>query len=160
LGGIEIEFPYAARDAKSGLNVEAGVHTVDGATALAYARSRSYEELRDGAWVAQGGGDIARAARQREVLTKIIGEASSVSGIIRSPLVVSAVGSHLTGDSDLSLFVLAQTGWAMRSAAETDSVTLPVVGTEEGGVSYLVRAEPAASEVLAAFSAGEPLPTP
>jgi LCP family protein required for cell wall assembly len=160
LGGIEIEFPYAARDAKSGLNVEAGVHTVDGATALAYARSRSYEELRDGAWVAQGGGDIARAARQREVLTKIIGEASSVSGIIRSPLVVSAVGSHLTADSDLSLFVLAQTGWAMRSAAETDSVTLPVVGTEEGGVSYLVRAEPAASEVLAAFSAGEPLPTP
>jgi LCP family protein required for cell wall assembly len=160
LGGIEIEFPYAARDAKSGLNVEAGVHTVDGATALAYARSRSYEELRDGAWVAQGGGDIARAARQREVLTKIIGEASSVSGIIRSPLVVSAVGSHLTADSDLSLFVLAQTGWAMRSAAETDSVTLPVVGTEEGGVSYLVRDEPAASEVLSAFSAGQPLPTP
>jgi LCP family protein required for cell wall assembly len=160
LGGIEIEFPYAARDAKSGLNVEAGVHTVDGATALAYARSRSYEELRDGAWVAQGGGDIARAARQREVLTKIIGEASSVSGIIRSPLVVSAVGSHLTADSDLSLFVLAQTGWAMRSAAETDSVTLPVVGTEEGGVSYLVRDEPAASEVLSAFSEGQPLPTP
>jgi hypothetical protein len=94
------------------------------------------------------------------VLTKIIGEASSVSGIIRSPLVVSAVGSHLTADSDLSLFVLAQTGWSMRSAAETDSVTLPVVGTEEGGVAYLVRAEPAASEVLAAFSAGQPLPTP
>ena len=160
LGGIEIEFPYAARDAKSGLNVEAGVHTVDGATALAYARSRSYEELRDGAWVTQGGGDIARAGRQREVLTKIIGETSSVSGIIRSPLVVRAVGSHLTADSDLSLFVLAQTGWSMRSAAETDSVTLPVVGTEEGGVSYLVRAEPAASEVLAAFSAGQPLPTP
>jgi LCP family protein required for cell wall assembly len=160
LGGIEIEFPYAARDAKSGLNVEAGVHTVDGATALAYARSRSYEEFRDGAWVGQGGGDIARAARQREVLTKIIGEASSVSGIIRSPLVINAVGSHLTADSDLSLFVLAQTGWSMRSAAETDSVTLPVVGTEEGGVAYLVRAEPAASEVLAAFSAGQPLPTP
>ena len=160
LGGIEIEFPYAARDAKSGLNVEAGIHNVDGATALAYARSRSYEEFRDGAWVAQGGGDIARAARQREVLTKIIGEASSVSGMVRSPLVVSAVGSHLTADSDLSVFVLAKTGWSMRSAAETDSVTLPVVGSEEGGVSYLVRSEPAASEVLSAFSAGQPLPTP
>jgi len=160
LGGIEIEFPYAARDGKSGLNVEAGVHNVDGATALAYARSRSYEEFRDGAWVAQAGGDIARAARQREVLTKIIGEASSVSGMVRSPMVVTAVGSHLTADSDLSVFILAQTGWSMRSAAETDSVTLPVVGAEEGGVSYLVRSEPAASEVLAAFIAGQPLPTP
>lgn len=161
LGGIELDFPFPARDAKSGLNVEAaGTQTVDGATALAYARSRSYEEFQDGVWVAQPGGDIARAARQREVLTEIMGKVSSPSGLIRSPLVVSAVGSHLTADSDLSLFTLAQTGWAMRSAAETDSVTLPVVGAEEGGVAYLVRDEPAASEVLGAFAAGQPLPVP
>lgn len=160
LGGIELDFPFAARDAKSGLNVEAGIQTVDGATALAYARSRSYEEFRDGQWVAQGGGDIARAARQREVLTKIMSEASSVSGLVRSPLVLSAVGSHLTADSDLSLFTLAGTGWAMRSAGDTDSVTLPVVGAEESGVSYLVRDEPAASEVLTAFAARQPLPAP
>jgi LCP family protein required for cell wall assembly len=158
LGGIELEFPYAARDAKSGLNVDAGTQTVDGATALAYARSRSYEELRDGDWVAQGGGDVARAARQREVLTNIMGEASSVSGMVRSPLVLSAVGSHLVADSDLTLFTLVKTGWAMRSAGATDSVTLPVVGTEEGGVSYLVRDEPAASDVLGAFVSGQPLP--
>ncbi|MGH8951539.1 MAG: LCP family protein [Acidimicrobiia bacterium] len=160
LGGIEIEFPYASRDAKSGLNVEAGVQNVDGATALAYARSRSLEEFRDGAWVAQGGGDIARAARQREVLTKIMAETSSVSGLVRSPLVVTAVGSHLTADSGLDLFTLARTGWAMRSAGITESVTLPVLFAEEGGVSYLVRDEPAASNVLAAFTAGQPLPAP
>jgi LCP family protein required for cell wall assembly len=160
LGGIELDFPHPARDAKSGLDVEAGTQIVDGATALAYARSRSYEELRDGEWVGQGGGDVARAARQREVLTEIMGEASSVSGMVRSPLVLSAVGSHLIADSDLTLFTLARTGWAMRSAEETDSMTLPVVGAEEGGVSYLVRDEPAASDVLAAFSAGLPLPTP
>jgi len=160
LGGIELEFPYPARDVKSGLEIEAGTYTVDGATALAYARSRSYEELKDGEWVAQGGGDIARAARQREVLTKIIGEASSVSGMIRSPLVLGAVGSHLTADSELTLLTLVGTGWSMRSASETDSVTLPVQGAEEGGVSYLVRAEPAATEVLEAFAARRPLPAP
>jgi LCP family protein required for cell wall assembly len=159
LGGIELDFPYPARDAKSGLEVDAGTQTVDGATALAYARSRSYEELIDGEWVGQGGGDIARAARQREVLTKIMSEASSVSGLVRSPLVLGAVGSHLTADSDLTLVILGRTGWAMRSAGETDSVTLPVVGTEEGGVSYLVRDEPAATEVLDAFSARQPLPS-
>ncbi|MGH8916333.1 MAG: LCP family protein, partial [Acidimicrobiia bacterium] len=160
LGGIEIEFPYPARDVKSGLEVEAGTHTVDGATALAYARSRSYEELKDGEWVAQGGGDIARAARQREVLTKIMAETSSVSGLVRTPLVLGAVGSHLTADSELTLLTLARTGWSMRSAGETDSVTLPVVGSNEGGVSYLVRDEPAATEVLDAFAAGRPLPAP
>jgi anionic cell wall polymer biosynthesis LytR-Cps2A-Psr (LCP) family protein len=109
--------------------------------------------------VAQGGGDIARAARQREVLTKIMAEASSVSGLVRSPWVMGAVGSNLTADSNLSLFTLAATGWAMRSASDTDSVTLPVFGVEEGGVSYLVRDEPAATEVLDAFAGQLPLPT-
>ena len=159
VGGIELDIPYPARDAKSGLDIAAGTQTVDGATALAYARSRSYEELRDGEWVAQGGGDIERAARQREVLTKIMAEASSVSGLVRSPWVMGAVGSNLTADSNLSLFTLAATGWAMRSASETDSVPLPVTGVEEGGISYLVRDEPAATEVLEAFSAKRPLPT-
>ena len=40
LGGIELDIPYPVRDAKSGLNLDAGVQTVDGATALvAYAES-------------------------------------------------------------------------------------------------------------------------
>ena len=158
LGGIELDIPYPARDTKSGLEIDAGVQTVDGATALAYARSRSYEELRDGEWVAQGGGDVARAARQREVLTKMMAGASSPSGLIRSPLVVTAIGSHMTGDSGLTIFDLARTGWTMRGANVTESMTLPVVGAEEGGVSYLVRDDPAATEVLNAFAAGQPLP--
>jgi LCP family protein required for cell wall assembly len=158
LGGIELDFPYPARDAKSGLNVDAGTQTVDGATALAYARSRSYEELQDGSWVSQGGGDIARTARQRDVLLVIIEKASSPSGLLRSPLVITAVGSHLTADSDLTLFNLAGTGWAMRSAGETDAVTLPVTGSNEDGVSYLVRQDPAATNVVNAFLAKQPFP--
>jgi LCP family protein required for cell wall assembly len=160
LGGIELDVPYAARDNKSGLVLEPGVQKVNGATALAYARSRSYEEFRNGQWVAQGGGDIARAARQREVLTKMMAGAASPSGLIRSPLVVTAVGSHLTADSELTIFDLARTGWDMRSAGVTESMTLPVFGSEEGGVSYLVRDDPAATEVLNAFSARQPLPVP
>jgi hypothetical protein len=72
--------------------------------------------------------------------------------------VIGAVGSHLTADSDLTLFRLGRTGWSMRSAGETDAVTLPVTGSNEGGVSYLVRSEPAATEVLDAFAARRPLP--
>lgn len=158
LGGIELHFPHPARDAKSGLDVGAGTKTVDGSTALAYARSRSYEELRDGSWVSEGGGDIARAARQRQVLLEIIETASSPSGVIRSPMVVSAVGSHLTADSGLTLLNLARTGWSMRSASDTDTAILPVRGSNEGGVAYLVRSEPAATEMLEAFAAKRPLP--
>jgi anionic cell wall polymer biosynthesis LytR-Cps2A-Psr (LCP) family protein len=110
--------------------------------------------------VAQGGGDIARAARQREVLTKMMAEASSPAGLARSPLVVTAIGSHLTADSGLTLFDLARTGWDMRSAGITESMTLPVYFAEEGGVSYLIRDDPAAADALNAFGAGQPLPVP
>lgn len=160
LGGIELDFPSAARDLKSGLDVEAGTQTVDGATALAYARSRSYEEFRDGQWVGEGAGDLARTGRQREVLLKIMKEASSISGLVRSPLVMGAVGSYLTADSGTNVFKLARTGWAMRSASETDSVALPVQISNEGGVSFVVRAEPAATAVIDAFLSGLPLPSP
>jgi LCP family protein required for cell wall assembly len=157
LGGIELDFPYPARDLKSGLDVSAGVHNVDGATALAYVRSRSYEENRDGSWVGSGGGDIARAERQREVLLRIMEKASSPATLLRSPVIISAVGSHLSADSDVNLFILARTAWGMRFAGETDAATLPVTGSSEGGVAYLVKVEPNASEMLAAFAAGEPL---
>lgn len=159
LGGIELDFPYAARDLKSGLAVEAGTQVVDGATALAYARSRTYEEFRDGEWVGEGSGDIARTARQREVLMKIMSKASSVSGVARSPLLLSAVGAYMTADSGTNVFALARTGWAMQTASATDSVALPVQISEEGGVSYVVRVEPAATAVIDAFVAKVPLPS-
>lgn len=159
VGGIELDFPAPARDEKSGLSIEEpGTRVVDGATALAYARSRSYQELRDGEWQSVGGGDIERAGRQREVLLKILDQASSPEGIVRSPAVLNQVTSNLTADSSVSPLLLLRTGWAFRSADETEAVTLPVVGASENGVSYVVRDEPAATEVLEAFAAGRPLP--
>ena len=158
LGGIELDFPYPARDLKSGLDVPAGTRTVNGATALAYVRSRSYEETQDGSWVSSGGGDIARAERRREVLLRIMEKASSPATLVRSPVIITAVGSHLTADSDVNLFILARTAWGMRFAGETDAATLPVTGSTEGGVAYVVKVEPDATEMLNAFAAGRPLP--
>ena len=87
-------------------------------------------------------------------------EASSLSGLLRSPLLISAVGSYVTADSATNVFRLARTGWAMRAAAATDSVSLPVEISNEGGVSYVVPVEPAATAAVAAFLAGQPLSTP
>lgn len=159
LGGIELDFPNPARDLKSGLLVEEpGTQIVDGATALAYARSRTFEELIDGNWQSTSGGDIARTGRQREVLLEILGKASSPSGIIRSPMVVNQVTGNLTVDESVTPMLLARTAWGFRSAGATQAVTLPVVGSTEGGVSYVVRSEPGATEVLEAFAAGRRLP--
>ena len=59
LGGVTIAFDYPARDVKSGLDIEAGVHTLNGAEALAYARSRTYQELQNGSWVGVEADDLA-----------------------------------------------------------------------------------------------------
>lgn len=158
LGGIELDFPYPARDRKSGLLVEtAGTQVVDGATALAYARSRHYEELRDGEWVDAEGGDIARTRRQREVLIQIMDKGSSPGGLARGPLALTAVGSHMTADSSTSIFGLLKLGLAMRTASITESASLPVRTSNEGGVSYVVAAEPEATAMLEAFAAGQPI---
>ncbi|MGH8923426.1 MAG: LCP family protein [Acidimicrobiia bacterium] len=159
LGGIELEFPFPARDLISGLLVEvAGTHTVNGAAALAYARSRGYEELRDGSWVLEAAGDIARTGRQRQVLLQIMRKASSPTGLARSPLVMLTAASHLKSDSRTSVFDLAKLGWGMATTSETDSATLPVQISNEGGVSYVVPIPPA-DQVLAAFLNRQPLPS-
>lgn len=159
LGGIELSFPAPARDLKSGLEVPtAGTQTVDGSTALAYARSRSYQELRNGEWTSVDGGDIARTGRQRELLEKIIAKASSPAGMIRSPAVVANVTGNLTVDSTVDAPALVKMAWRFRSAGDTQAVTLPVVGSTEGGVSYVVRSEPAAAELIDAFADGRALP--
>jgi LCP family protein required for cell wall assembly len=157
LGGIELDFPYPARDINSNLSVEqAGIQTVDGATALAYARSRGYEELRDGVWTGEAAGDIARTGRQRQVLLEILDKASSPIGLVRSPLVMVAAADHLATDSRTSVIDLGELGWAMRGATTTESMSLPVEISNEGGVSYVV-AVPPATDVLTAFQNKQPM---
>ncbi len=159
VGGIELDIPHPARDLKSGLEIDAGSQTVDGATALAYARSRQYEEFRDGEWVPQGGGDPGRTSRQREVMLQVLAKVGSPEVLLRTPGLVTAVSSNLTADDGLSLWDLLRTGVAMRFAGETDTVSLPVVSAPENGVAYVTRNEPEASDMIGAFLDGRPLET-
>ena len=157
LGGIELEFPYPARDLNSGLLVEAtGTVNIGGSAALAYARSRGYEEFQDGEWVSSNAGDIARTGRQRQVLLQILSKASSPAGLIRSPLVAVAAAQNLSADSSTNVAELGELALALRGASITDSITLPVAISNEGGVSYVVAVPPAA-DVLAAFANRQPL---
>ena len=85
-GGIDIDFPYDARDDKSGLSVSAGTTTIDGATAVAFVRSRSYQELHDGSWVSIEADDIGRTGRQQVALKALVAKIVSPSGLTRIPV--------------------------------------------------------------------------
>ena len=156
LGGIEIAFPYAARDAKSGLDVAAGSQTLDGGEALAYARSRSYQEYRNGSWVSVDANDIGRTARQQEVVRAIMAELKQPSSITEAGSVASAMADHMTIDSGLANASVGALAWEFKGILSGDfiGVTLPTKGATIEGKSVVVAVEPDASEVLTAFRSG------
>lgn len=160
LGGITKTFDNPARDLKSGLNVDAGIIVMDGETALAYARSRSYQELINGSWVSVDGSDIGRTHRQQEVLLLMFDQATSPSSAFSLPGFASTFAEQITADAGFTPAVMIDLGRATMSLSsnEIETMTLPVTGSTEGGVAYVVRVEPDATAVLDAFIAGTPFP--
>lgn len=162
LGGIELTFPYPARDLSSGLDVDAGTQTVDGATALAYARSRKYQEYRDGQWVGVDANDIGRTQRQQTVVKAIITKLKSPASVVEAGDIAGAMARHMTIDANLADASLARLAWDFRGllTGAIDGVTLPVDGATRGGASVVVAREPDASQVVADFLAGAVVEAP
>lgn len=156
LGGIQLAFPYPARDSKSGLQVDGGTQTLDGKMALAYARSRSYQEYRDGSWVSVDANDFGRSARQQEVIRAIMGKLRSPSSITEAGDVARTMSRYVTIDSRLAGSSVASLAWDLRGilGGNVQGTTLPATGRSVNGASVLVPKEPEASQVLANFRAG------
>jgi LCP family protein required for cell wall assembly len=159
LGGVTIDFPFAARDLKSGLEVPAGRQRLGGAMALAYARSRSYQEFQDGRWTSVDANDIGRTHRQQQLILAIVAEAKHPSTITESGGLIESLGRFLTVDAALDQDALIELVWSMRSLNPSDieSVTYPTVTRTIDGGSYQLPEEPEAGAILAAFVAGKSL---
>ena len=155
LGGVELNFPYPARDLKSHLDVEAGLQLVDGKTALAYARSRQYQEQRDGTWVSVDADDLGRIGRQQSLIFAMLAAAKrlSVFDMFSVSRVIRAVGRHLLIDSRLSDRQLVEFVLEARKLDREDIeiVALPVFERREDDVSYLVANGEAAEAVYRSF---------
>ncbi|MDE0138507.1 MAG: LCP family protein [bacterium] len=153
LGGVEITFAYPARDLKSGLDVDAGVQLLDGKEALAYARSRGYQERRGNAWVSIDANDLGRIRRQQSLLFAMLESAKRWTIVFDIPAVLRAAGEHLVIDAGLDTQRLLELGWAARNlnGGNIQVYSLPVWESTENGVYYLHPREPEATEVLAAF---------
>ncbi len=156
LGGIELWFPYPARDLKSGLDVDAGTQRLDGDTALAYARSRKYQELQNGTWVSVNANDIGRTERQQEVVRAIAAELKRPSSITEAGDIAAALAQNMTIDSTLASSSVADLAWTFKGilAGSIDGATLPTYGKNIDGRSVVIADEPDAGTVLANFRAG------
>jgi LCP family protein required for cell wall assembly len=159
LGGVEICVDFATRDVNTGLNItEPGCHILDGVQALAYARSRHYEEYRDGKWHEDPGSDISRTKRQQQFVNLAL--RTALARIKVDPFaagrLVTAIGSSLRVDDELDPISAAA---SLRSAVDSGIATfsLPVVGKTIGGNAVLVLGD-GADAVLAYFRGDGPAP--
>ncbi|HEX2152690.1 MAG TPA: LCP family protein [Acidimicrobiia bacterium] len=159
LGGVEMTFTNAARDAKSHLDVPAGSVTLDGYQALAYARSRSYQELQGDSWRSVDANDLGRTERQQALVMAILGRLKRPSTLTEAGDIVASIAQHMTVDASLADSSLIELAFSLRGLDATDleTATIPTVGETRNGASVQVLDQPAADAMLVSFRTGDPL---
>jgi LCP family protein required for cell wall assembly len=159
IGGVHLDFPHAARDINSGLSVEAGRQLLDGQEALAFARSRQYEELQGDEWVNVDADDFGRTRRQQQLILAILAELKTPSTLTETGAIVGSFAQHLTVDSALAESSLVELAFAMRglSATKIETATLPGYIDDFEGKSVVRMSHPQADNMIVAFAGGEPL---
>jgi LCP family protein required for cell wall assembly len=157
IGGVYLDFPYPARDANSGLSVDAGYQLLDGSQALAYARSRHFQELRDGDWVSVDADDIGRTGRQQNLILAILGAVKTPSSITEAGSIVGGFAQHLTVDSAFARSSLVELAFRMRSISgqKIETATLPVYLDTYNEMSIVRMQHPEADDVIAHFASGQ-----
>ena len=159
LGGVELDLPFPARDGKSGLDVDAGRQVLDGYQALAFARSRSYQELQNGTWVSVDANDFGRTRRQQQLIFAILRGMARPSSIVEMGDLVGGFAEYLTVDTTLAEGSLVQLAFTMRNVRpnQIEAATLPGDVATVDGASVVIPKEPEADRILAALRAGEPM---
>lgn len=155
--GVTYLFEHDARDAKSGLNVTAGVQRLNGEQALAFVRSRQYQEFRNGAWTTVDGNDIGRTQRQQKLLLALFDQVASRGSAFNLPGFATTFAEEVTVDAGMGLGVIIELGRAALdlSSGDIDAATLPVVDHRgSDGRAYVIPGN-GADTLLDAFRAGE-----
>jgi LCP family protein required for cell wall assembly len=159
LGGVDLPLPYPARDSEVGLNRPAGTSHYDGINALGYVRSRYIEFLINGTWQPDPESDLGRIRRQQDFLDELLQRALALDAIAQAPHYADLIGRALQLDStftpaDVLDLLTAFTGVRRQSL---EYCTLPGVGDDLGGVSYVFPKEPDA-DILLNFLGGHSIP--
>jgi len=161
LGGLDLLFEHPARDTSTGLALDAGWHRLSGTQVLALSRSRNYEELLDGTWIATGSGDLARIEQQHRVFAAVVA-ATQAAGPGKASLgAARALSGHVIVDEVLAAEEIREQAENLRSAGAPRSLTLPVRPEQPpldavspfppghvGNVGHLVLQQPEATRLI------------
>ncbi len=153
VGGVDIDFPNPAFDRNSGLDVkQAGRIHLDGAQALAYARSRHYVEVVNGQERPQPGlPDINRQLRQQAFLRAVLSKAGRTRNPFKLMHVASSMTKGLRIDNKMTLWNAIQLAWDM-GGFNPETVKLPVTPSRTpNGADILQLQQPAAEAVISQF---------
>ena len=150
LGGVTIHFDHPAIDTHSGLNVtESGDVRLDGKQALAFVRSRFYQEVIDGeVQPADGLADLSRIERQQTFLRAVLAEAGSSRNPFHLARIADSLTAGLRVDNHMELLDALVFAWSM-GHLNPERVELPVQFIQGSG---LVDLGPGADSVIADFS--------
>jgi hypothetical protein len=160
IDGVPIYVPLPARDDETGLDLgEMGCRMLDPTEALAYVRSRHYEELIGGRWVEDPRSDLGRIARQqdfiRRALTRAIDRGARNPGTLDQLIDVGLSG--ITVDGELTAGDIYDLGTRFRSFDPDSLLTysVPVTPDVVGGAQIVRLVESAETEAtLAIFRGG------
>ncbi len=152
VGGVTITVEHPARDPNSGLVIEqAGEVRLSGEQALAYVRSRHYEELIDGTWQTDPRADLGRIERQKAFMAAVLGELTSTWNPLELDRAARAAGDGLRLDDEMTLLDALRMGWDLRGA-DYEIVELPVENFRAPDGSSALRLQDGAGDVIARFS--------
>jgi len=154
VGGIELCSEYPLRDAKAQLDFPGGCVNADGATALAWVRSRHTQQQVNGNWRSvPGAGDLLRNQRQQEVLLLLAEKLRTFESPTDLSNKISELSNAFVVDDGLGLTDTLSLGWSLRGidVATIQRLTVPVkLGRTTKGQSILRATQPF-DEVLIEF---------
>ena len=164
IGGVNLDFPYPARDAYTGLNITTtGCQHVNGGYSLAVARSRHYQYYANGYWQYDGTSDFGRIQRQNAFMKALINQAEKQYNPLTLNAFIGSVVQGVTIDSTFTLADLVSLSKEFRKFS-SDSLatwTLPTYSSSSSDFyslgSVLYVQQPQADQVISQFL-GSPAP--
>jgi polyisoprenyl-teichoic acid--peptidoglycan teichoic acid transferase len=161
LGGVTLYFDHALRDRASGLYVtDLGCVTLDGDTALAYARSRHAEYMSDeGEWEDDPRSDLSRITRQQTLMREALAEAlDQVDNPLRLRELVDVGIANVSIDSGLGLSDIRRLAnrFSGIDPANFQTASLPVVPRPGDELATVVLDRQAAEPVINVFRGLDP----
>ena len=154
VGGIELCSEYPLRDAKAHLDFPGGCVNADGATALAWVRSRHTQQQVNGSWTSvPGAGDLLRNQHQQEVLLLLAEKLRTFESPTDLSSKIEELSNAFIVDDGLGIGDTLSLAWNVRGidVATIQRLVVPVkLGRTTTGQSILRATEPF-DEVLLEF---------